>query len=174
MAVREIRAAAHLIGRRNALRYLAIGVGASLVAACGGKGEDAPAGASALGATVTSPPAPVVPAPASSGPVARAFDAFIGGTWKRNSIGPLALGIGPWLVTAPLLLLPVGPFVPHAWIAGLMSLPGEAQYRLYFWVQATGRSSSAVGAALVAGFAAAAAFLAQLLLRSERVLRPID
>ncbi|MFF3086562.1 hypothetical protein ACFVRB_16145 [Streptomyces nojiriensis] len=92
----------------------------------------------------------------------------------RNSIGTLSLGIGPWLVTAPLLLLPVGPFVPHAWIASLMSLPGETQYRLYFWSQATGQSSSAVGAVLVAAFAAAAAFLAQLLLRSERVLRPID
>ncbi len=92
----------------------------------------------------------------------------------RNSIGALALGIGPWLVTAPLLLLPVGPFVPHAWIAGLMSLPGEAQYRLYFWVQATPDSSPASGAALVAGCTAAAAFLAPLLLRSERVLRPID
>ncbi|WP_030722419.1 ABC transporter permease [Streptomyces sp. NRRL S-237] len=92
----------------------------------------------------------------------------------RNSIGALALGIGPWIVTAPLLLLPIGPYVPHAWIATLMSLPGEAQYRLYFWVQATGDGSPTVRAALVVGCAAAAAFLAQLLLRSERVLRPID
>ncbi|MFE5558785.1 hypothetical protein [Streptomyces sp. NPDC056544] len=92
----------------------------------------------------------------------------------RNSVGALALGIGPWLVTAPLLLLPVGPFVPHSWIANLMSLPGEAQYRLYFWSQATSESSSALSAVLVAGCTAAAAFLAPLLLRSERVLRPVD
>ncbi|MET9963014.1 hypothetical protein ABZ128_28770 [Streptomyces sp. NPDC006326] len=92
----------------------------------------------------------------------------------RNSIGTLALGAGPWLVTSPLLLLPIGPFLPHAWIANMMTLPGEGQYRLYFWVQATPQPSQAVSAALVAGCTVAFALLAQLLLRSERVLRPID
>ncbi|MGW6984424.1 hypothetical protein ACWGE1_34080 [Streptomyces sp. NPDC054932] len=92
----------------------------------------------------------------------------------RSSIGTLALGAGPWLVTAPLLLLPIGPFVPHAWIANLTALPGEAQYRLYFWVQASAQPSQAAGAALVAGCTAVFALLAQPLLRSERVLRPID
>ncbi|MFE2879780.1 hypothetical protein ACFXG6_34245 [Streptomyces roseus] len=38
MAVRETRAAAQAIGRRNALRHLAIGVGSSPAAACGGEG----------------------------------------------------------------------------------------------------------------------------------------
>ncbi|MFJ2753359.1 hypothetical protein [Streptomyces sp. NPDC087297] len=92
----------------------------------------------------------------------------------RNSIGTMALGAGPWLVTAPLLLLPIGPFLPHAWIANLMDLPGEAQYRLYFWVQVSPEPSPTVSAALVAVCTAAFALLAQLLLRSERVLRPID
>lgn len=92
----------------------------------------------------------------------------------RNSIGTLALGVGPWLVTAPLLLLPIGPFLPHAWIANLMALPGEGQYRFYFWVQESPQPSPAVGAALVAGCIGALALAAHLLLRSERVLRPVD
>ncbi|MFK0049836.1 hypothetical protein ACIQU4_38170 [Streptomyces sp. NPDC090741] len=81
VTVREIRAAAQMIGRRNALRYLAIGVGASLVAACGGKGKAAPASES----TASGAPAP---APASSGPLARAFDAFIKGDWNLESTTP--------------------------------------------------------------------------------------
>ncbi|MEV7521553.1 hypothetical protein [Streptomyces sp. NPDC091371] len=90
VTVREIRAAAQMIGRRNALRYLAIGVGASLVAACGGKGKDAPpSGASTEGKAPVPGGYPIpTPAPASSGPVARAFDAFIGGTWKLESTTP--------------------------------------------------------------------------------------
>lgn len=89
MAVREIRAAAQMIGRRNALRYLAIGVGASLVAACGGKGKDAPPGTSSDGKAAPPSAAPTpTAAPATSGPIARAFDAFIGGTWKLESTTP--------------------------------------------------------------------------------------
>ncbi|MGT2529794.1 hypothetical protein ACU4GG_23895 [Streptomyces nojiriensis] len=96
MAVREIRAAAQIIGRRNALRYLAIGVAGSLVAACGGKdGGAAPAqGASSAGpASGSAAPAPAPtsasPSPSPSpSPIARAFDAFIGGTWKLESTTP--------------------------------------------------------------------------------------
>ncbi|MFF4385720.1 hypothetical protein OG365_15015 [Streptomyces sp. NBC_00853] len=114
MAVREIRAAAQLIGRRNALRYLAIGVGASLVAACSGKGEEAPvagpasapgssaAVSAAPGSTAPASSAAAAPAPASSGPVARAFDAFIGGTWKLESTTPGDKTVhGTATVTAP-------------------------------------------------------------------------
>ncbi|MEU6864978.1 hypothetical protein ABZ924_17125 [Streptomyces sp. NPDC046876] len=114
MTVRQIRAAARMIGRRNALRYLAIGVGASLVAACTGKDKAAapPAGGPAAGETsaaptsaapssapssaapssgaaaspTAAPPAP--PAPSAAGPVARAFDAFIRGEWKVESTTP--------------------------------------------------------------------------------------
>ncbi|MER7467098.1 hypothetical protein [Streptomyces sp. NPDC097981] len=95
MTVREIRAAAQMIGRRNALRYLAIGVGASLVAACGGKGKDPLPGTPSALADPAAPAAgggaaasSAAPAPASSGPIARAFDAFIGGTWKLESTTP--------------------------------------------------------------------------------------
>ncbi|MFI5666596.1 hypothetical protein [Streptomyces sp. NPDC051704] len=108
MTVREIRAAAQMIGRRNALRYLAIGVGASLVAACGGKGQGqgkspaaAPAAASASGDAAASPSASAPAAPAgggaeasaapaqsASGVVARAFDAFIKGDWHLESTTP--------------------------------------------------------------------------------------
>ncbi|MFD9724140.1 hypothetical protein [Streptomyces sp. NPDC059072] len=85
MAVREIRAAAQIIGRRNALRYLAIGVAGSLVAACGGKdGGAAPAQGASSGAPAPDPSSP----PASPSPIARAFDAFIGGTWKLESTTP--------------------------------------------------------------------------------------
>lgn len=93
MTVREIRAAAQVIGRRNALRYLAIGVGASLVAACGGKGKDALPGTPsapadpAAGGTAASSAAPG-PASTASGVVARAFDAFIKGDWNLESTSP--------------------------------------------------------------------------------------
>ncbi|WP_030161204.1 hypothetical protein [Streptomyces sp. NRRL S-244] len=89
VTVREIRAAAQMIGRRNALRYLAIGVGASLVAACGGKGKDPlPGTPAAPGDAAASSPASSSPAPASSGPLARAFDAFIKGDWNLESTTP--------------------------------------------------------------------------------------
>ncbi|WP_405678807.1 hypothetical protein OG239_26905 [Streptomyces sp. NBC_00868] len=107
MTVREIRAAARLIGRRNALRYLAIGVGASVLAACAGEGKDkaatpapgapgtdAPAsGASGTTAPGTADPAAPTPA-ASQAPTpaptvaGRAFDAFIKGSWTIESTTP--------------------------------------------------------------------------------------
>ncbi|MFI6000571.1 hypothetical protein ACIA98_09120 [Streptomyces sp. NPDC051366] len=105
MTVREIRAAARMIGRRNALRYLAIGVGATLAAACGGKDKTP-----AAGGTAASPSAPTAgqasasasgpagggaassaaPTPAStaSSVVTRAFDAFIKGDWNLESTTP--------------------------------------------------------------------------------------
>ncbi|MEU9146270.1 hypothetical protein [Streptomyces sp. NPDC048349] len=94
--------ATQMIGRRNALRYLAIGVGASLVAACGGKGKGAPSvTASEGGGGSSGAPTPTV-APASSGPIARAFDAFIGGTWKLESTTPGNKTVrGTATVTAP-------------------------------------------------------------------------
>ncbi|MFI8279050.1 hypothetical protein ACIGBH_30010 [Streptomyces sp. NPDC085929] len=98
VTVREIRAAAQMIGRRNALRYLAIGVGASLVAACGGKdkaatpasgGADAsaPASGPAGGGAASSAAAPT-PASTASSVVTRAFDAFIKGDWHIESTTP--------------------------------------------------------------------------------------
>lgn len=89
VTVREIRAAAQMIGRRNALRYLAIGVGASLVAACGGKGkDDLPGAPAALADPAAGGTSSGDPAPASSGVVARAFDAFIKGDWNLESTTP--------------------------------------------------------------------------------------
>ncbi|MFJ8012735.1 hypothetical protein [Streptomyces sp. NPDC096339] len=93
MTVREMRAAAQIIGRRNALRYLAIGVAGSLVAACGGKdggGTPAPGASSGTPSGAPAPaPSSVAPsAPASASPIARAFDAFIGGNWKLESTTP--------------------------------------------------------------------------------------
>ncbi|WP_228449931.1 hypothetical protein, partial [Streptomyces alkaliterrae] len=53
MAARDIRAAARLVGRRNALRYLALGAASALVAACTGEsGKPTPTGA----AETTDPP----------------------------------------------------------------------------------------------------------------------
>ncbi|MEW2418561.1 hypothetical protein AB0953_33440 [Streptomyces sp. NPDC046866] len=111
MTVREIRAAAQVIGRRNALRYLAIGVGASLVAACGGKGKDAlPATPPALGSDPATGAAPggstassAAPRPApSKSTLDRAFDAFIGGAWKIESTTPGSKPVhGTATVTAP-------------------------------------------------------------------------
>ncbi|WP_282693936.1 hypothetical protein [Streptomyces sp. CC208A] len=82
MTVRDIRAAARLIGRRNALRYLAIGAASTLVAACTGEGgKAAPAGGAATG---TGP----VPSPTTAGVMSRAFDAFVKGKWTLESTTP--------------------------------------------------------------------------------------
>ncbi|MET9963010.1 hypothetical protein ABZ128_28750 [Streptomyces sp. NPDC006326] len=109
VTVREIRAAAQIIGRRNALRYLAIGMGASLLAACGpGKGGAAtppsgsqgtsgpsgsPTTGGASGATAaptgsTGSTSPAGSGPATSGVAARAFDAFVKGDWNLESTTP--------------------------------------------------------------------------------------
>ncbi|MGW0752664.1 hypothetical protein [Streptomyces sp. NPDC002587] len=70
MTVGESRAAARLMGRRNAPLHPAIGAGTSVLAACTGEGTDEPAAAntdasSAPGATA---PAPSVPAATASAP----------------------------------------------------------------------------------------------------------
>ncbi|MFI6150412.1 hypothetical protein [Streptomyces sp. NPDC051109] len=95
VTVREMRAAAQLIGRRNALRYLALGVGASLVAACAGKGQDkspaaaGPAGTpTAAAGTAAGASSPTPPVAASPGVLARAFDAFVKGDWNLESTTP--------------------------------------------------------------------------------------
>ncbi|MEU8840083.1 hypothetical protein AB0D97_13265 [Streptomyces roseus] len=90
MTVREMRAAAQVIGRRNALRYLAIGVGASLVAACGGKGKDPLPGTPPASADPAAGGSPTGRTPTGSGGgvVARAFDAFIKGDWNLESTTP--------------------------------------------------------------------------------------
>ncbi|MFE9633691.1 hypothetical protein [Streptomyces sp. NPDC006463] len=104
MTVREIRTAARLIGRRNALRYLAIGVGASVLAACTGEGKDksaSPATTSsdttAPGASTPTPSASASPSPSTAPTLTptpaptvagRAFDAFIKGSWTIESTTP--------------------------------------------------------------------------------------
>ncbi|MEV6727527.1 MULTISPECIES: hypothetical protein [unclassified Streptomyces] len=92
----------------------------------------------------------------------------------RSVIGTLALGIGPLLVTAPLMLLPAAPFLPHRWIADLLGLPAKAQYQLYLWNQAPPDPSPLTGGLALGGVAAVAAVAAWAALRSERALRPVD
>ncbi|MFG2294944.1 hypothetical protein [Streptomyces sp. NPDC048603] len=90
MTVRDIRTAARLIGRRNALRYLAIGAGATLLAACGGKDEppaqNANQAAGTAGTTAATP-APTTP-PKKKGVLERSFEAFVTGTWQIRSTMP--------------------------------------------------------------------------------------
>ncbi|OQR61681.1 hypothetical protein B6E66_23235, partial [Streptomyces maremycinicus] len=72
MSVRDIRAAARAVGRRTALRYLAIGVGASLLAACkAGNSEQEDSRDQIDGGT--------------SGPAGKAFAAFVRGKWNVES-----------------------------------------------------------------------------------------
>ncbi|WP_371677206.1 hypothetical protein [Streptomyces sp. NBC_01276] len=92
----------------------------------------------------------------------------------RSVIGTIALGVGPLLVTAPLVLLPTAPFLPHRWIADLLNLPAEAQYQLYLWNQAPPDPARLTGGLALAGGAALAAVAAWAALRSERALRPVD
>ncbi|MEU9302201.1 hypothetical protein [Streptomyces sp. NPDC048269] len=92
----------------------------------------------------------------------------------RSVIGTLALGAGPLLVTAPLVMLPAAPFLPHRWIADLLNLPSEAQYQLYLWNQAPPDPTPLTGGLALAGVASLAAVAAWAALRSERALRPVD
>lgn len=105
MEMRDIRAAARLVGRRNALRYMAIGAASALVAACTGEGKKpAPAGGAESGptnsptATAVSPApppsepsgeaSPTAPSPTTAGVMSRAFDAFVKGRWTVESTTP--------------------------------------------------------------------------------------
>ncbi|MFD3936166.1 hypothetical protein ACFWSP_13790 [Streptomyces sp. NPDC058618] len=100
--------------------------------------------------------------------------AGLGAALLRSVIGTLALGASPLLVTAPLVMLPAAPFLPHRWIADLLNLPSEAQYQLYLWNQAPPDPSPLIGGLALAGAAALAAVAAWAALRSERALRPVD
>ncbi|MEW2413714.1 hypothetical protein AB0953_08325 [Streptomyces sp. NPDC046866] len=93
VTVREIRAAARMVGRRTALRYLALGAGAALVSACTGK--DRPAGptqaataSATAGQTPPSASGPSASASPASGVVGRAFAAFVTGAWTISSTLP--------------------------------------------------------------------------------------
>ncbi|MCX5198549.1 hypothetical protein OOK31_32475 [Streptomyces sp. NBC_00249] len=92
----------------------------------------------------------------------------------RSVVGTLALGAGPLLVTAPLVMLPVAPYLPHRWIAELLGLPSEAQYQLYLWNQAPPDASPLTAGLALAAAAVLAAVAARAALRSERALRPVD
>ncbi|MFF4039611.1 lipocalin family protein [Streptomyces sp. NPDC001816] len=94
MSLDGIRAASRTVGRRTALRYLAVGVGASLLAACRGNGNDESAAKGkgkgtgdgsdgtkgGSGGGSSSSPAP--------GVTGKAFAAFVRGTWKVTSTMP--------------------------------------------------------------------------------------
>ncbi|MFI8829173.1 lipocalin family protein [Streptomyces sp. NPDC053431] len=69
MSLRDVRAVTRVVGRRTALRYLALGVGASLVAAC--KSESTTDGPNGI---TGGQPAPTV--------TGRALAAFMRGTWS--------------------------------------------------------------------------------------------
>ncbi len=103
MTVRDIRTAAKIIGRRNALRYLAVGAGSALLAACTGKEKPAapsPAPSSPPGTPSPSPSATPSPSasasptatatasPAATGVAGRTFAAFVTGTWAIRSTLP--------------------------------------------------------------------------------------
>ncbi|MFH8383906.1 hypothetical protein ACH4E7_23655 [Kitasatospora sp. NPDC018058] len=93
MGIRQFTAAAGVIGRRNALRYLALGVGSALVAACSSSsGSDSATTAdSGSAAPPNSDPTATGQAPAPAAPTAkptvadRAFDAFVRGSWTVQS-----------------------------------------------------------------------------------------
>ncbi|MFI9161322.1 hypothetical protein [Kitasatospora aureofaciens] len=94
MSVRHLHTAARVIGRRNALRYLAIGAGSALVAACSSSTATKSAGG-ADGGQANPPPATTTaattattgaPTGAAKPTVAdRAFDAFVRGSWNLRS-----------------------------------------------------------------------------------------
>lgn len=101
MTVNGMRAAARIIGRRNALRYLALGAGSALLAACTGKESPAaPAAPSPSGtpspspssspssSPSTAPSATASASPAATGVAGRAFAEFVKGTWAVRSTLP--------------------------------------------------------------------------------------
>ncbi|MFI9366230.1 hypothetical protein ACIG5E_35030 [Kitasatospora sp. NPDC053057] len=123
MSIRHLNAAARVIGRRNALRYLAIGAGSALVAACSSSGS-ATSGDSGQAAppatdTGTAPATTAAPAPAPAPTDAakptiadRAFDAFVRGSWNlkttssrgKDLLGKVTVqtdggGNGGWTIT---------------------------------------------------------------------------
>ncbi|MFJ9776747.1 hypothetical protein ACIRVF_36865 [Kitasatospora sp. NPDC101157] len=106
MSIRHLNATARVIGRRNALRYLAIGAGSALVAACsgssgagGGNDQAAPPAGTATAATASASASATATATATTTATAtappgdtakptvadRAFDAFARGSWNLRS-----------------------------------------------------------------------------------------
>ncbi|MBW5485802.1 hypothetical protein [Streptomyces bambusae] len=108
MTLRNIRAAARAVGRRTALRYLALGAGGALLAACTGKehaagpasspsssaGTPAPATSPSPSASPAGSPSASASAPAAgpSGITGRAFAEFVKGAWAIRTTLP---GSGP-------------------------------------------------------------------------------
>ncbi|MFI9806401.1 hypothetical protein ACIHEJ_18955 [Streptomyces sp. NPDC052301] len=97
MSIDAVRAASRVVGRRTTLRYLAVGVGASLLAACKGKsGSDGSTGSGGPSAT--------------AGVTGKAFAAFVRGSWKVTSQPPgasaeaytytVTIGDGTWAMEA--------------------------------------------------------------------------
>ncbi|MGW2492206.1 hypothetical protein ACWCV9_34025 [Streptomyces sp. NPDC001606] len=89
MSIQAWRAASRLVGRRTALRLLAVGVGGSVLAACksstshsGGKGKKTSKTKWGSHHTHTSSPSP------ASGVTGRAFASFVRGTWKVTTQAP--------------------------------------------------------------------------------------
>ncbi|MDX2389242.1 MULTISPECIES: hypothetical protein [unclassified Streptomyces] len=98
MTIGVIRTAAQIVGRRTALRYLAIGAGAAFLAACTGKDKPAtpasatppPADTPSTGVPSSTPPAQTAPSKSSGGQgvIERSVEAFLTGTWSIRTTGP--------------------------------------------------------------------------------------
>ncbi|MFI5688687.1 hypothetical protein [Streptomyces sp. NPDC051636] len=86
MSIEAWRAASRLVGRRTTLRYLTVGVGASLLAACKGNDEGKGKGPGKSQRTGkdegTAGTSGSSPAPGVTG---KAFAAFVRGSWKVTS-----------------------------------------------------------------------------------------
>ncbi|MEU2391525.1 hypothetical protein [Streptomyces sp. NPDC007369] len=91
MTIRTIRTAARIVGRRTALRYLAIGAGAAFLAACTGKDKSsaqasaAPPSADTPSTAVSGSTPPTLSAPSKAGGqgvIERSVEAFLTGTWS--------------------------------------------------------------------------------------------
>ncbi|AWZ04454.1 MULTISPECIES: hypothetical protein [unclassified Streptomyces] len=96
--MRTIRTAARIVGRRTALRYLAIGAGAAFLAACTGKDKPSARASAAPPSTDTpstagsgsAPPTSSAPAktPGGQGVIERSVEAFLTGTWSIRTTTP--------------------------------------------------------------------------------------
>ena len=73
MSLDAVRTVTRVVGRRTSLRYLAVGVGASLLAACKGSGETKGNGSGGEGGGGNS---------GTNGVASKALTAFVRGSWK--------------------------------------------------------------------------------------------
>ncbi|QTD99148.1 hypothetical protein S1361_17490 [Streptomyces cyanogenus] len=80
MGLDSVRAVSQVVGRRTTLRYLAVGVGASLLAACKGNDDGKGGTTEGEGGSGGTSPAP--------GVTGKAFAAFVRGSWKVTSEMP--------------------------------------------------------------------------------------